>query len=186
MRVLLLQTLDNLRCLVEAPVRVLSAHVALGCLAELLQCTLLAEVVSASILQHEEQTLRRDHRLHELLTANEAREGKLFLVAALDHVFVVLVIIVHIYPSKRTITPTLSSLALLALLFLLLLPIAVLRIMRSMHHDNLPTTLVVASVVNELAGIAEGAVARLLVVLADLYTEYAMSTAYPAGSQTDC
>ena len=83
-------------------------------------------------------------------------------------------------------TPTLSSLALLALLFLLLLPIAVLRIMQSMHHDNLPATLVIASVVNELAGIAEGAVARLLVVLADLYTEYAMSTAYPAGSQTDC
>lgn len=186
MRVLLLQTLDNLRRLIEAPIRVLSAHVALGCLAELLQRTLLAEVVSASIPQYKAKTLRRDHRLHELLAANEAREGKLFLVAALDHVFVIFVIIVHIYSSKRTITPTLSSLALLALLFLLLFPIAVLRIMQSTRHDNLPTTLVVASVVNELAGIAEGAVARLLVVLADLYAECVMSTAYPVGNQTDC
>lgn len=168
-RVLLLQTLDDLRRLVEAAIRILSANEALRRLAELLDRALLAEVVSTATHHQRTPTRRRHHRVHELLPANEAGKWQLLLVAAFDHVFVVLVIIVNIYASVTPPPPTLSSLALLSLLLLLLFPVAVLLLTPSPQSNNLPTHLVVTAIVDELARVTEGAVSRLLVVLADLF-----------------
>ena len=58
---------------------------------------------------------------------------------------------------------------LIGFLLLLLFPVAVLLLTPSPQSNNLPTHLVVAAIVDELARVTEGAVSRLLVVLADLF-----------------
>lgn len=167
MCMLLLQALDDLRRFVEATVRVLSANIALWSLSELLYRALFTEVVTTAKHHPQLSLLRCHNRIHELLSANEASEWKLFLIATLDHVFVILVIIIHIYSLSALPNPTLSSLALLSLLLLLLFPVAVLLLIPPLQRNNLPTHLIVATIVNKLARIAERAVACFLVVLTD-------------------
>lgn len=151
MCMLLLQTLDDLRRFVEATVRVLPANITLWSLSELLYRTLFAEVVPTAMHHPRLSLLRRHNRVHELLPANEASKWKFLFIATLNHVFVILVIIIHIYSSSVLPNPTLSSLALLSLLFLLLFPVAVLLLILPLQPNNLPTHLVVATIVNKLA-----------------------------------